>query len=78
MTVNVEQTVEFSFLRTDCKARKIYPEMGDIIEYANQNYEIDNVNEVQNYAGQAAYNHSIVCSAHLTRTSALQLSKPIV
>lgn len=76
-TVNVEQEVEFAFLRQTLDDRSVYPEIGDIIDYANAYYEINNVNEVQLYAGRPEYNHSIVCSAHLTRKTNLQLEKPV-
>lgn len=77
-TTNVEQEVEFSFLREECKARNIYPEPGDIIDFNHSYYEINNTNEVQLFAGRVEYNHAIVCSAHLTRNSALQLEPPQV
>lgn len=77
-TVDVQQTLEVAFLRTECDLRNVYPEVGDIIDFHNDYYEIDNTNEVQLYAGQTGYNHSIVCSTHLTRTTNLQLERPRV
>jgi hypothetical protein len=78
MTVNAEQTAKFSFLRQECQERGIYPESGDIIEYSDSYYEIDNTNEIQLFAGREEYNLSIVCEAHLTRNSAVQLDKPVL
>lgn len=77
-TVNVEQTAEFYFLRSECESRGIAPEQGDVIWYNNLYFEIDNVNEVQLVAGQPIYSHSVVVSAHLTRPVSLQIEAPNV
>lgn len=77
-TTNVEQESEFAFLRYELEQREIYPEAGDIVDFNNSYYEIDNTNEVQLWAGRVEYNHSIVCSTHLTRNTALQLEPPQV
>lgn len=76
-TINIEQSAEFSFLRKELEDRNIYPEIGDIIDYNNMYFEIHQVNELQLVAGQTMYNHSIVATAHLTRSSGLQLEKPV-
>lgn len=75
-TLNSEQTAKFAFLRTECEARGVYPEEGDIIDWDSQYYEVNNTNEVQLWAARTEYRWSIVCEAHLTRRSALQLEKP--
>jgi hypothetical protein len=75
-TVDVQQDAKFNFLREELRVREIYPEMGDIILYDNQYYEIHNVNEVQKIASRVEYNHSIVCETHLTRHTNLQLEPP--
>lgn len=75
-TIDVRQTAEFSFLRRECEERGIYPEVGDIIEWDHNYYEIDNADETHLFAGRTEYRHSIVCSTHLTRSSGLQLEKP--
>jgi hypothetical protein len=76
-TVNIEQVSEFNFLRDELKSRDVYPEIGDIIDYNNLYFEISQLNEIQLVAGQVTYNHAIVASAHLTRTSGLQLEPPV-
>lgn len=76
MTVNAEQTAKFSFLRVECQERGIYPEAGDIIDYSDSFYEIDNTNEIQLFAGREEYNLSVVCEAHLTRNTAVQILPP--
>lgn len=75
-TINFEQQSEFQFLRQELDDRNIYPEVGDIIEYDFELYEINNINEIQQYAGRVEYNHSIICQTHLTRKSNLQLERP--
>jgi hypothetical protein len=75
-TVNFEQPIEFNFLRNTLNERNIYPSSGDIIEFDTKYYEINTINEIQLWAGQVAYDHSVVCTAHLTRRSNLQLDKP--
>lgn len=77
-TINTEQLAEFAFLRKECEARNAYPEIGDIIDWNNIYFEIENTNEIQQYAGQVIYNHSIVCSTHVTRNSNLQLEPPVI
>lgn len=74
--INFEQRSEFHFLRQECIDRKIYPEVGDVIYFDSQYYEIDNINEIQLVAGRPEYNHSISCETHLTRKPALQLDPP--
>ena len=75
--VNVEQSVEFHLLRSECVSRNIYPEIGDIIEFAGSFYEINNTNDIQFVGGQSIYNHSITCTCHLTRETNLQLEAPV-
>jgi len=76
-TVTIEQVSEFNFLREELKSRDIYPEIGDIIHYNALYFEIDQLNEIQLVAGQVIYNHAIVASTHLTRTTGLQLEPPV-
>jgi hypothetical protein len=75
-TINFVQKCEFSLLRQECQDRNIYPETGDIIEFFNDYWEINNVNENQLYAGREELNHSIICETHLSRKTSLQLERP--
>jgi hypothetical protein len=77
-TVNIEQTAKFHFLRSECELRNVSPEQGDIILYNNLYFEADNINEIQLIAGQAIYPHALIVSAHLTRSTTLQLEQPIL
>ena len=75
--IDIEQKAEFHFLRNELNQRNIYPDSGDVIEYDAQYYEIEVTSEVQQWAGQVQYNHSIKCFTHLMRKAPTQLEKPI-
>jgi len=77
-TIDVEQITIFAFLRDELSERNIYPEVGDIIEFDSQYYEINNTNETQLVAGQTLYNHQILCDCHLMRKVPVQLEKPLM
>ena len=56
----------------------IYPEIGDILEWNNSFYEIDNINENQIEAGihqDQNWNYTIQCFAHMTRRSKVQIER---
>jgi hypothetical protein len=74
--VNIAQTIEAAFLREELRLTNLLPTMGDIIEFDNHYYEINTAIDAQYWAGRTAYNHAIVCQAHLTRKSNLQLERP--
>lgn len=73
--IDVFQSVDFSFLRDRLKEKDVYPQRGDFIQFHNEYYEIDNITETQLFAGQTAYNHSLVCACHLTRRSTIEFDK---
>lgn len=72
---DANQSVEFRFVRKLLQDVNVYPEVGDIIKYDENYYEIDNTNEVQLLAGRPQFDHSIICSAHLTRRSGINLEE---
>ncbi len=72
---DANQQVEFHLQRKLLEDVNVYPETGDIIGYNNNFYEINNTNEVQLVAGKPEYNHSIICFAHLTRKSAIDIEE---
>jgi hypothetical protein len=72
---DVDQNVEFRFVRALLEQVSTYPEVGDIIYYDESYYEIDNVNDTQLVAGQPQYTTSILCNAHLTRRSGIQIEE---
>ena len=81
--VDQNQPIEFAFLRDTLLELGIKPEIGDIIEYDSAFWEIDNTSEAQYVASKNpdswfggkdfGYSVSIVCAAHRTRQSQLQL-----
>ncbi len=73
--IDFNQTAMFSFLRTTCEEKNIYPEVGDIIEYDSSFWEINNAAENQLLVGQPFFNWAIICTTHLTRRSVLQLDE---
>jgi len=73
--IDFAQTAVFSFLREICEEKDIYPEVGDIVEYDSAFWEINNAAENQLVADQPFYNWAIICTSHLTRRSALQLTE---
>lgn len=70
-----QQEVEFRFSRKLLQDVEVYPEVGDIIGYNSNFYEIDLINEAQLLANRPDYNHSIVCTTHLTRKSGINIEE---
>jgi hypothetical protein len=87
--MDTTQTVNFAFLRDDLKDIEFVMEVGDIIKFDENYYEIDNMNSIQYWFGrnpdtlpittegrsnyQFGYNIAVKCTAHLTRLSQLNL-----
>lgn len=78
------QQVTFKFLRPLLEEVGLVPTEGDIIEVRGNYYEIDGINQNQfvvgkdgdypkNVGSEFGENFSILCQAHLTRVSKLQL-----
>jgi len=76
----------FAFLRDDLVDLQLVPEIGDIIMWQEDYYEVDNVTENELFFGKdPAYNYnrsadygasiSIICRAHLTRADKLGLTR---
>lgn len=74
---NVTRNFGFRFLRSDLVAQNVVPQIGDIILWNNDYYEVNLVNENQDIVGKVPqYNYggeyldnfgasfSIICSAH--------------
>lgn len=75
--VDSAQTIVANFQRESLRTADVYPEVGDILEWNDNYYEINNINENKIMAGQQEqnYNYTIQCYAHLTRKSKLLLDK---
>lgn len=82
--VDQTQQIEFAFLRDSLVEADIDPVIGDIVEWDGAYWEIDNTNEAQYYASKNpdswfggsnfGYSVSIICSAHRTRQSQVQIT----
>jgi hypothetical protein len=70
-----QPNVEFRFQRKLLQDVGVYPDPGDIIGFDGNYYEIDNMNEVQLVGGNPAFNQSVLCVAHLTRQSSLNIEE---
>jgi hypothetical protein len=71
------QDITFKFDRGLLEERNIHPEIGDVVYFDNQYYEIGNVNEVQFIGGLPANTYSIVCFAFLVSRSSLNIEQRI-
>jgi hypothetical protein len=78
------RNVQFRFLRDTLKDDKdIHPEVGDIIQWNEEYYQVDSVSESQLFAGKnpdtwdggetQGYSVSFICEAHMTRQSTINL-----
>jgi len=80
---NYKAAARFAFLRDTVVEKELYLEVGDIIEWDNEYFEVDSVIENQYFAGKNTetnlggdtfgYNVSLICDAHLTNREKLQL-----
>lgn len=50
-----------------------YPEIGDVVLFNDRYYEIDNVVQEQLLGGQPDKSHSIICNAHYTKYTSLNI-----
>lgn len=70
---NRSQTHVFKMREKMLKEVNFYPEIGDIVFWNDKYYEIDNVIQEQLLGGQADKSHSIICNAHYTKISSLNV-----
>ena len=73
--INQDQQVEFRFARRMLQDVNTYPEIGDIIGYNSHFYEIHNLTETQLIAGKPGFNTAIICMAHLTRRTSIDIEE---
>lgn len=72
---NQDQQVEFRFARRMLQEVSTYPEIGDIVGYNNHYYEVHNITETQLIAGKPGFNTAIICMAHLTRRTSIDIEE---
>lgn len=68
-----EQGTIFKFRENTCRDANYYPEVGDVILFNNKYFEINNIVREQLLGGQPEKSHSIICNAHYTRLSKLNI-----
>jgi len=69
------QDATFFMLRETLVELDLVPEMGDIIEWNYAHFEINGINENQLIGGMFDQNWSVNCTAHLIRSSTLQIER---
>ena len=72
-----QQPAVFAFLRDELQSYNLVPEVGDIIEWDNDYFELDSIGENQYFVGknqdtwfkgtQHGYNISLIVGAHVTK-----------
>jgi len=85
---DVNRTAQFMFLKDDFKDAMLRAEIGDIILWQGDFYEVDNVkenqlffgkdddyNEIEEYHSKYGASVSIICEAHLTRRERLGIEE---
>lgn len=82
---DVTQTATFAFLRDDLVDNNTPMQVGDIVEYKSRFFEIDSVVDNQYVVGKDpdnwfggdthGYNVSVICQAHMTRQSKVNVVK---
>lgn len=90
--VDFNKNIIFSFLKADLKNQGIYIEVGDIIMYDDQYFEIDNVNDgkywsnrnpnsnigmMQNNWALHGYDYTIICETHQTQKTVLNIEEDL-
>lgn len=70
-----QQRVDFRFARRMLQEVNVYPEIGDIVGYNNHYYEINNIQETQLIAGKPGFNTAVICVAHLTRRTSIDIEE---
>lgn len=79
------RTAQFGISRDILEKASFYPEVGDIIKWDNEFYEIDNVDANQYFAGKNpdtwangskfGYSVSVLCDSHVTRQTPTNIRK---
>lgn len=70
---DVKKGTLFRFHQKLCEIKGMYAEVGDIVFWENSYFEIDQVAENQFLGGQPEKNYSLLCNAHLSRLSRLNI-----
>tara|TARA_B100002019_G_C21118305_1_gene522025 strand:- start:345 stop:809 length:465 start_codon:yes stop_codon:yes gene_type:complete len=72
---DVKKGTLFRFHQKLCEIKNVYPEVGDIVAWEQAYFELSNIVENQFLGGQPEKNYSLICNAHMTRLSKLNISE---
>ena len=72
---DVKKGTLFRFHQKLCEIKKVYPEVGDIVAWENAYFELSNIVENQFLGGQPEKNYSLICNAHMSRQSKLNITE---
>lgn len=70
---NRNQDYVFKMREKMLRELNFYPEIGDIVLFNDRYYELDNVVQEQLLGGQPDKSHSIICNAHYTKFTSLNV-----
>ena len=70
---DVKKGTIFRFHQKLCEIKNVYPQIGYIVEWETAHFEIDNIVENQFLGGQPEKNYSLLCNAHMSRISKLNI-----
>jgi hypothetical protein len=70
---DVKKGTIFRFHQKLCEVKTMYPQIGDIALWENSYFEISNIVENQFLGGQPEKNYSLLCNAHMSRISKLNI-----
>ena len=88
--IDLNRTAQFAFLRDTLVERDLVAEVGDIIQYDKDYFEIDNIRDGQYWSGrnpskdigyteglrgEFGYSVSVICEAHITRRISLNIEQ---
>jgi len=72
---DVKKGTLFRFHQKLCEIKEVYPEVGDIVAWEQAYFELSNIVENQFLGGQPEKNYSLICNAHMTRLSKLNITE---
>ena len=70
---DVKKGTIFRFHQKLCEIKEMYPQVGDIVLWENAYFEVSNIVENQFLGGQPEKNYSLLCNAHMSRISKLNI-----
>ncbi len=74
---DLQGNIEMYFQRANLSSGSLnfYPEIGDIVDWNNQYWEVNSVTEPQLLMGHPGYNHEVRTVAHKSKLSSLQIEE---